>query len=100
MEILEELQFIGMVLRVKRLTKNKSLRSETGLLSMRLRIKVEKVMFIHHLKTTENTTLAKVIYNEEVENGWPGLDNEVKIICEKLSVEDVNATDVCKASYR
>ena len=85
-ERLEELQlfFVRLVIRVPISTPKTALRSETGLLSMEHRIAKEKIMLVHHIKTLNKETLARRIYDEQVENKWPGLANEAETICRRL----------------
>ena len=101
-EILEELQlfFLRMILQVPVSTPKASLRWETGLMSMRHRIEKEKIMLINHIKNSDDKTLAKQVYNEQVENGWPGLVEETSNICERLNISDINKTPFDKFELR
>ena len=95
---LEDLQlfFVRLILRVPQGTPKVALQSETGLLSMKLRIWKRKCMLIHHIKNMENGTLAKQVYSEQMENGWPGLAKEVTVICKELDIEDINYSSISK----
>ena len=101
-ETLEDLQFffVRLILRVPQGTPKVSLQSETGLLSMRLRIWKRKCLLIHHIKNMGEETLAKQVYLEQIENGWPGLSREVTMICEELGIEDVNSSKTEKNALR
>ena len=101
-ESLENLQllFLRLVLRVPQSTPKIALRSETGILSMKLRIWRKKLMFIHHVKNLDDSTLAKQVWIEQKRNGWPGLARECKEICEKLGIEDANETNCGKKEWR
>ena len=101
-ETLEDLQcsFVRLILRVPRGTPRVALQSETGLLSMKLRIWKRKCMLIHHIKNMGEDTLARRIYLEQLEHGWPGLSKEVKLICEELGIEDVNFSSIEKNALR
>ena len=57
-------------------------------------------MFVHHLKSLEEETLAKMIYNEQRQHNWPGLFKETTQLCKDLNVEDVNNTNMSKNQYR
>ena len=59
---LENLQlfFLRLVLRVPKSTLKIALKTETGMMSMRLRIWKKKLMFVHHIKNLEKETLASV----------------------------------------
>ena len=61
-------------------------------MSMKHRIEKEKLMLINHVKQLDNKTLAKQIYDQQVENKWPGLAEETKEICERLNITDINLT--------
>ena len=82
MDELDELQntFIRRVLQVPVSTPKVSLRSETGLLSMKLRIWAAKVKMVMALRMMDKRFLARQIYVEEVMQGWPGLSREVEDI--------------------
>ena len=99
---LENLQlfFIRLVLRVPVSTPKVALRSETGMLSMKMRIWKKKILFIHHVKTLEDKDLAKQVWKEQLQQGWPGLAREVQGICEELGLNDVNKTNYSKAELR
>ena len=72
---LEALQhwFLRLVLRVGPGCPTPSLRWETGMLSMRMRVWIGKVMFVRHLRGLDPTALARQIYEEQKEHKWPGL---------------------------
>ena len=53
-------------------------------------------MLILHIRSLEGTALANKIYNERRKQGWPGLANETKEICEGLNIMDVNTTYLTK----
>ena len=42
------------------------------------------------IQSLEDGSLAKVIYQEAEEKGWPGLGSEVREICQELNIEDLN----------
>ena len=88
--------FVRLCLRVP---PKESLQSETGLLIMR-RIWKRKCMLIHHIKNMWKEILAKQVYLEQIEDGWPGLSKEVTIICEELGIEDVNSAKIEKNALR
>ena len=98
-ERLEELQnmFIRRVLQVPVSTPKVSLRSETGLLSMRLRIWAEKVKMVIALRVMDERFLARQVYDEQVKQGWPGLSREVAEICLQIGLPDANVVTIAKA---
>ena len=101
-EMLENVQlfFVRLILRVPPGSPKIALRSETGLMSMRLRVWKAKCMLVHHLKGLDTSTLANMVYLEQRKNQWPGLAAEVSEICAKLEIEDANTTVLSKMSYR
>ena len=76
-----------------------SLTWETGVMDMGLRVDFEKIKLVLHIKSLDESTLAKKMYNEQKENDWPGLAKETSKLCEKLNVEDVNKTIMDKKQY-
>ena len=99
---LEDLQlfFMRLILRVPQGTPKVALQSETGLISMKLRIWKRKCLLIHHIKNMEEGALAEQVYSEQRENGWPGLAREVTGICEELGIEDVNLSNISKCALK
>jgi hypothetical protein len=77
-----------------------ALEFESGVMDMGLRIKVEKVLLILHLRNLDETTLARKVYEEQKEQNWPGLAKETKKICEDLGIEDCNITKSSQTEYR
>ena len=53
-------------------------------------------MLVHHIQGLEENTMARMMYEEQKKNSWPGLADEVSIICSKLNVEDGNHTSLSK----
>ena len=93
---LEDLQFkyLCLVLQVGPGTPRPALLSQTGLLGMKFRIWIEKVLMIHHLRGLEETALASNIWSEQREKDWPGLVKEVRSICEILEIDDINEMEL------
>jgi hypothetical protein len=89
---LEALQhwFLRLILRVGPGCPVASLRWESGLLSMELRVWVEKCMLVRHIRSLGEGTIARMVYEEQKRNGWPGLAREVARICEELGIENIN----------
>ena len=101
-ERLEELQlfFVRLILRVPVSTPKAALRSETGLLSMKDRVDKEKVMLIHHLKSHDESCVARQVYDQQLQNNWPGLGSEARDICMRIKVENVNITLCSKNEFK
>ena len=66
---------------------------------MSLRIWKEKVLLILYIRNLDITTLARMVYDEQKNQKWTGLAEETRSICEKLSIEDCNITQISKANY-
>ena len=66
---------------------------------MSLRIWKEKVLLILYIRNLDITTLARKVYDEQKNQKWTGLAEETRNICEKLSIEDCNITQISKANY-
>ena len=77
-----------------------SLLWDSGALEMSLRIKVEKIMLILHIRSLGPDSLANKIYVEQRTHNWPGLAKETKQICEDLELEDCNTTLQERNSYK
>ena len=92
--------FLRLILQVPKSTPSASLTWETGMMDMKLRIWKEKLMLILHIRSLNDETLAKKIYEEQRKEGWPGLVKETKNICEALGIEDVNKTKMNKIEYK
>ena len=61
------------------------LRADTNSLKMKQRIWLSKLMLARRILSQDNS-LAKDIFKEQVSMGWPGLATEVKDICQKIGV--------------
>ena len=48
-----------------------------------------KLSLLHHIKHLENTSLAKQVYIEQHERGWPGLVAECKDITKQWQIPDI-----------
>ena len=70
------------------------------LLDMGLRVWIEKLMFVFHLRSLDEESLARRTYCEQKEQNLPGLVQETKQICKELKIEDCNETNMDKKSYR
>ena len=73
---------------------------ETGVLDMELRVWMEMLMLVLHIRGLGENTLARKIYEEQKLNNWPGLIVESRTICKKLNIEDCNVTNLSKKHYR
>ena len=92
--------FLRLALRLGQGSPVVSLLWDSSLLDMSLRVWREKTMMVLHLRSLDETTLARRVYEEQKKQNWPGLANETKTICQKLMIEDCNITQMSRAKYR
>ena len=78
-----------LLLQVPESTPKPVLLSETGLISMKYRIWTSKLIFVNTLKNIQDGTLAKEIFDEQVNRGWPGLAKEATKICQDLELPNI-----------
>ena len=99
---LEALQnwFIRLILRVGPGCPAASLRWETGMLGMTMRVWVEKIMLVHHLRSLDPDSLASRVYEEQKAKGWPGLAKETAEICRQIGIEDCNEDNIQKMGVK
>ena len=95
-----QLWFARLALQVGKGTPRVALTWETGLLNMKLRIWIEKVMLVLHIRSLDANTIARKIYEEQKLNKWPGLVEETTNICKELGIDDCNMTEQGKKDYR
>ena len=77
-----------------------ALTRETGLLEMGLRVDREKLMFVLHLRSLGEETLARQIYEEQKNKMLPGLAKETEEICKRLNIEDINKTNLSSKDFK
>ena len=73
---------------------------DSGVLNMSLRVWIEKIMLIFHIRSMDIKTLARRIYEEQKVQKWPGLAYETAAFCQILDIEDCNITQQSKTVYR
>ena len=49
-----------------------------------------------HPRQSGTSSLAGKVYKEQLEQGWPGLASEVREICSKINIKNINEDDVPK----
>ena len=98
----EKIQYWGLrlFLQVGPGTPLASLLWDSGALEMSLRIKIEKIMLVLHIRGLSPKSLANKIYEEQIVQNWPGLAMETKQICEELELEDCNTTLQERRAYK
>ena len=48
----------------------------------------------------KEATLARKIYEQSIKNSWPGLGNDIKHICLKIDIPDLNYHDNIKVDIK
>ena len=93
----EELQllFWRTAFQVPKSTPKVMLRAQTKSTMMKQRIWRMKLMLAKKILNQEKS-LAKEIYAEQLQHDWPGLNREVKEICENIGVKNINEEDLSK----
>ena len=76
-----------------------ALRALTALLGFKWRIWQEKLLLVVAIKKAEGT-LAKMVMEEQLLMGWPGLCQEVSRICDTIGLPDVCLEDVDKTEIK
>ena len=92
--------FLRLIFQIGQGAPHASLLWDSGFLEMGLRIKVEKLMLVLHIRNLKENTLAKQIYEEQKKLNWPGLAAESRAICLELDIEDCNSTNMTKYDYK
>ena len=72
---------------------------DTGTTSMENKIIEKKLGLMFHIKSLDDTTLAKQTYLEQVRNSWPGLTQEVNELCENMSIPNIIKSDENMTKY-
>ena len=67
---------------------------------MGLRVALEKVAMVLHIRSLDEDSLARMIYEEQKRKNWPGLVSETRRLCEILNIEDCNETKLSTHDYR
>ena len=76
-----------------------ALQADLGAQNTSLQVWKQKILLVHHIRSLEDTALAKMMYLEQVRNNWPGLAKEIEDLCAKLNIENVNTTSKSKIVY-
>ena len=85
-----QLQFIRTALSVGSGCPLPFLYSETGLLSMEMRILEKKLNFLHHLNQLPSTSLAKEVLVTQISFGVPGIYNDCREFLAKFEIFDLS----------
>ena len=64
---------------------------DTGVLPMGYKIELKKLLFIHHLRTLSEDSLASQIYHQQEKSKFPGLVTECKELFDKYDLPDITS---------
>ena len=73
-----------------------SLLVESGTIRTKWRVWIAKIEFVNRIYKQDPDSLARRVYIEQLQQGWPGLATEVKEICKQIGISDVNKNSVQK----
>ena len=74
--------------------------SETFSIDMKYRIWHQKCLLVLQIQCLEEEALARQIYRQAEENGWPGLGQEVREICQEIQIQDINIFNIDKKQLK
>ena len=92
--------FVRLILQVGPGTPLPSLSWDFSLLDMGLRVKLEKIWLVLHIRNLPDDSLAKKVYTEQKQKNWPGLATETAGICRDMKIPDCNDTNQVKSVYK
>ena len=92
--------FWRLMFKVPESTPKISLIAETATVRTKWRIWQEKLLLVKRLQKQKAASLSRVIYEEQVKLGWPGLAEEATEICGKLGLKNVNLHIVKKEEIK
>ena len=73
---------------------------QTPMICLKWRIWLEKCLMLIRIKNLKDGSLAKNILEEGDMNDWPGLSQEVQLICQEIGIPDINCTEVAKTDIK
>ena len=71
-----------------------ALRAETGMMGMKHRVWLSKLLLLKRIKSQTLDTLSRKILEEQWTNQWPGLSREVAEICDNLDIPNINENSI------
>ena len=95
-----QLYFWRKVLAVPISTPKIAIQAEMNAMSFKWRIWLQKCLLLRRIKMKDETALAKKVYLESIKYGWPGLARDVKNICLKIGIPDLNYHDNTKVNIK
>ena len=75
---------------------------DTDTLQIKIRIDQAKLNLLHHIKNSDKDTLAKQVYDEQSDHGWPGLVSECRDIMKEWGIPDItrDGDNITKAQWK
>ena len=70
---------------------------DTGVLPISYKIEQKKLLFIHHLKTLPEDSLARQVYQQQEKCNFPGLVTECKELFKKYDLPDITAEETVES---
>ena len=67
---------------------------------MKLRVYSKILNLIKHLHLLSDDNLSHEILNEQIDNDWPGLSGDAKVISEKLAIEGLTDNTINKVQQK
>ena len=93
-------EFVKLLLHLPSSTPVTGLRTICGLLGMEWKIWQEKLILVQAIRLQEEGGLAKELFQEQVNRGWPGLAQEATLICETIGLKNVCTESVDKKEIK
>ena len=67
---------------------------------MKWRIWEQKLLLVKAIRQLEDNVLAKEVFNQQLEMGWPGLAREATKICQEIGLQDICRKDISKKNIQ
>jgi hypothetical protein len=81
--------FWRIMIQVPEITPRISLIVETVTMRTKWRVWQEKLLQVKRLQKQKTTSLERLVYEEQVKLGWPGLAEEASKICTTIGLQDI-----------
>ena len=92
--------FWRLILEVPESCPKVALRSETKSTGMKWKVWEAKCLLLRQIQQLEDTALAKRVCQEAEDRNLPGLKQEVRDICRKIGIKDINQYNVSKSQIK
>ena len=77
-----------------------ALRAETGMIGMKHRVWLQKLLLLRRIQKQNKETLSRKILDVQHANQWPGLASEVKVLCMEVGIPDTNGREVMEGELK